>query len=100
MQELPAMLARWYAAHASIRRLWAIEDQDALMVFVTLEPTSDGADAFPVWLANSHDWADDLKARTHREVELKLIASDMFEEFRINPRSDMIAELSWRDSWT
>src|SRR5687767_2412709 len=99
MQELPATLARWYAAHSSIRRLWAVEDREALIVFVTLEPTSDGADAFPVWLANSNDWADDLRVRTHREVQLQLIVSDMFEATDVNSGRAVIAELSWRDSW-
>ena len=55
--EIAAALARWYADHSPIRRLWAIEDPVALKVLVALEPTSDGDDTLPVWLANSGLWA-------------------------------------------
>jgi len=41
--------------HASIRRLWAIEEDLLLTVCVSLTPTSDGADALPVWLARNHE---------------------------------------------
>jgi hypothetical protein len=97
---LPTELSKWYAAQASIRRLWAVEDDDGLIVYVTLEPTSDGADPLPVWLARNHDWTNDLKTRTRREVQLQLIVSGDFEEPDVNTDAEMIAELSWRDSWT
>jgi hypothetical protein len=29
--DVPANLARWYAAHSSIRRLWAVEHRDELI---------------------------------------------------------------------
>jgi hypothetical protein len=96
--EVAAALARWYAAHSSIRRLWAIEDPIALIVVVTLEPTSDGDDALPVWLANNRAWANDLRSLTNRDVQLKLIVSE-FEESYVNANAVMIAQLSWRDSW-
>lgn len=92
---IPAALERWYADHSSIRRLWAVEDSSALLVYITLEPSSDGDDALPVWLANQHDWANDLKHVTHRDVQLKLIASGTLDE----TYEATIAELSWRDFW-
>jgi hypothetical protein len=98
--EIPATLCRWYAAHSPIRRLWALEDRDELIVFVTLEPTPDGDDTLPVWLTKSRDWANDLRARTNREVQLKLIVSGVFEKSYVNADAAMIVELSWRDSWT
>ena len=97
--QIQAALAKWYAAHASIRRLWAIEDPVALNVFVTLEPTSDGDDALPVWLARKHDWTQDLKSLANREVQLSLIVSGVLEEPDVDTGAAMIAELSWRDSW-
>jgi hypothetical protein len=97
--DISATLAKWYSAHSSIRRLWAVEEQNELVVFVTLEPTSDGDDAFPIWLAKSHDWAGDLRTRTSREVQLKLIVSGEFEASYVDTDATMIAELSWRDSW-
>lgn len=98
-EELPTALSKWYTAHSSIRRLWAVEEQEALVVFITLEPTSDGDDAFPTWLAKSHDWAGDLRTRTSREVHLKLIVSGTFEDSYVEPECAMIAQLSWRDPW-
>jgi hypothetical protein len=99
MMELPTALAKWYAVHSSIRRLWAIEDRDALIVFVSLEPTSDGDDALPVWLARNEDWASDLASLTRREVQVRLIASGVFDRSYVGTDAITIAELSWRDSW-
>ena len=98
--EIPATLSRWYAAHSSIRSLWALEDRDELIVFVTLEPTPDGDDTLPIWLTNSREWANDLRTLTNRKVQLKLVVSGAFEKSYDNAGAAMIAELSWRDSWT
>jgi hypothetical protein len=91
-----AALERWYAEHASIRRLWAIEDPISLVVFVALEPTSDGDDAFPVWFAHQSRWRSDLEQLTRRAVQLKLIVAGAFGE----PDVDRDAvTIGWRDSW-
>ena len=97
--DIPIALERWYAAHSSIRNLWAVEDPDALTVFVRLEPTSDGDDPFPVWFAMNDDWANDLRTCTNREVQLELIVTDVLPESYVDSGSAMIAELSWRDPW-
>jgi hypothetical protein len=96
--EIPTMLEKWYATHASIRRLWAIEDAVDITVFVSLEPTQDGNDALPVWLANQHLWTKDLEMLIEREVQLKLVVSD-FEELDVGADAVMLAELGWRDPW-
>jgi len=98
--DIAKALARWYAAHSSIRRLWASDGRDVLIVFVALEPTSDGDDTLPVWLAKSRDWASDLRLVTHREVQLQLVVSDGFEEPHVVTDAALIAEVSWRESWT
>lgn len=97
--EIATALARWYADHAPIRRLWAIEDPLALKILLALEPTSDGDDTLPVWLANNRDWANDLRLRLQREVQLQLVVSSAFGEFYVNADAVTIAEVSWRDSW-
>ena len=96
---IPETLAQWYAAHASIRRLWAFEDQVALTVVLALEPTSDGDDALPVWLANNRSWARDLSSLTKREVHIRLVSSGALEVVDIEPNATMIEEISWRESW-
>ncbi|HEV8331959.1 MAG TPA: hypothetical protein VGQ22_11105 [Steroidobacteraceae bacterium] len=93
MNAVAAALARWYADHSSIRHLWAIEDPAALVVLVTLEPTSDGDDILPIWLANQREWASRLQLVTRREVRLRLIVADAV------PDAVTVAEVSWRDAW-
>ena len=94
---LPDRLTQWYAANDSIRHLWAVEERDSLIVvFITLEPTSDGDDALPVWFARGHDWASELSDLARREVHLRLLSSSDFERPPVNTT---IAELSWRDPW-
>lgn len=97
--DIPTALASWYAAQSSIRNLWAIDSPVVLNIFVKLEPTSDGDDTLPVWFAKSRDWADDLRKRTHREVQLELIVTDVLPETHLDTDSAMIAELGWRDPW-
>lgn len=99
MTNVSTALARWYADHSSIRRLWAVDDPDGLVVFVALEPSSDGDDALPVWLANRHSWTHDLRRATERDVQLKLFASGVIDDTDIAADAITIAELSWRDAW-
>ena len=66
-------LSKWYASHAIVRRLWAMESGEAIRVVVTLEPTLDGDDTQPAWLANSWTWAQELRLRLQRIVHLELI---------------------------
>lgn len=98
-KDISTTLARWYAANCAIRNLWAIDTPVALNVFVKLEPTSDGDDTLPVWFAHNQGWADDLKERTNRDVQLKLIVTDVLPEDDLETGAAMIAELSWRDPW-
>jgi hypothetical protein len=93
--DVTSALASWYANQSSIRRLWAVEESMALVVYVALEPSSDGDDALPVWLANQQGWTNDLKLATRRDVQLQLMASGTLDE----PEGAAITQLSWRDSW-
>jgi hypothetical protein len=98
IEEIASAIAHWYADQCSIRRLWAIEDPTALKILVALEPTADGGDTLPIWLANKRTWADDLRILAGREVQLELLVSDTLVEPYVNDDA-IIAELSWRDSW-
>jgi hypothetical protein len=94
---VPDCLTQWYAANDAIRHLWAVEERDSIIVvFLTLEPTSDGDDALPVWFARGHQWANELSDLTRREVQLRLLSSTDVER---PPVDTTIAELSWRDPW-
>lgn len=97
--DIATALEDWYCDHAAIRHLWAVDTPAALVIFVRLEPTADGDDPLPVWLAHQHVWTNDLRARTQREVELKLIIADIFTATHEDSSSALVAELSWRDPW-
>jgi hypothetical protein len=89
---------KWYAANDAVRHLWAVQERGSVIaVYLTLEPTSDGDDALPVWFAKGHQWADELCVLTRCEVQLQLLGSN-YERPEISADA-MIAELSWRDPW-
>lgn len=95
----PQKLARWYGAHAPIRRLWAIEEGSLLTVCVSLTPTSDGADALPVWLAMNHEWRIDLQSLCGCEVLLKFVETDVLPRSYLAGQATIVTELDWRESW-
>lgn len=97
--DITAALVSWYGARAAIRRMWAIDRSFALEVRVALEPTPDGGDTLPAWLANRGYWTCELQQLARREVQLKLVALDDFGEFHTDPDASVIAELHWRVSW-
>jgi hypothetical protein len=93
-----AALVKWYASHSIVRRLWAIESGEAIRVVVTLEPTLDGDDTQPAWLANSWSWAQDLRLRLQRMVHLELINEPSLRtEASCDGDGALITEISWRD---
>jgi hypothetical protein len=92
-----AAVATWYAAHSSVRRLWAIRDAYGLRVLVTLEPTHDGDDTLPAWLANCHAWAQELQLCMDDSVRLERLDEPVFDGAAIDAESSLVATLSWRD---
>jgi hypothetical protein len=95
--ELPAVLSQWYAANPAVRRLWAVEDSFAVRIHLTLEPTLDGPDTLPVWLAHCHNWTRDLQLLTNRDVQLRLVDADVFAGSPMLMDETLLAELHWRD---
>ena len=93
-------LTKWYDAHASVRRLWAIEEGSVLTVYVSLEPSSDGDDALPVWLAMKHKWSSDLAYMLPREIELRFAAADVLSPSCLSGNAAVIADVNWRESWS
>jgi hypothetical protein len=93
-----AELVDWYTSHSLIRRLWAIEELEALRIVITLEPTPDGDDMEPAWLANSRTWAQELERRMHRTVRLELISDAAHIELILDGERTLVTAISWRDS--
>lgn len=68
-----AALAAWYDSNPALRHLWAIKYAQGLRVIIRLEPTLDGDDTLPGWIANSRARAHELQLRTHESVQLEAI---------------------------
>jgi len=97
---LRASLSTWYDGHPAVRRMLAIHALDACRVFVTLEPTFDGDDTLPIWLANRNDWESDLQSLVDRDLQLRMIGATAIEDLHVGDADAvMIADLSWRDPW-
>ena len=92
-------LSAWYDAHSSVRRLWAIEDGRSLTVCISLEPTSDGDDALPIWLAMNREWCSDLQSMIPREVQLQFVTQDVLPSSYATGDAVIVAEIDWRESW-
>lgn len=90
-------LSEWYDANPEIRRLWAIEDRQALRVIVTLEPTMDNGDTTPLWFAYSTTWEREIRATTGRPVQLELVEEPPSGEVEVDGGGEVIAAISWRD---
>ena len=76
--ELSRSLASWYDGCAEVRGFLATHRSEALpagklRILVVLEPTADGSDVLPVWMANAPRWVGLLKERTGREVSMELV---------------------------
>jgi hypothetical protein len=91
------VLAKWYAAHSAVRRLWALRESQGVRVVVTLEPTRDGDDIYPAWLANGRDWARELQLGLGEPVQLEVMHGSSPAEWAAGADGVLVAELSWRD---
>jgi len=92
------VLAKWYAAHSAVRRLWAVSESQRMRVIVTLEPTRDGDDIYPAWLANGHEWAHELQLRLRGPVQLEVMDEPLLAGLAAGVDGVLVAELSWRDA--
>ena len=69
-----------------------------MRVIVNLEPTRDGDDISPVWLANGHEWTHELQSRLGGPVQLEVMDQPLLTGFAAGVDGVLVAELSWRDA--
>jgi hypothetical protein len=93
-----AALAQWYADHPVVRRLWAIQELRGVRVIVALEPTHDGDEVYPAWLANGGQWAHELQSRIDEPVELEMLDARPTPELAAGGDGVVVAALPWRDA--
>lgn len=92
-----AVLAEWYASRSVVRRLWAVDGVEAIRIVLVLEPTVDGDDTQPAWLANSSAWTDELELLTHRAVRVQLLKELSHITSPLASGDVLIADIAWRD---
>ena len=95
------VLADWYARHAVVLRLWAIRPYSvghAMRVILMLEPSIDGNEISPAWMAKGAGWARDLQQKLDGAVQLERLDGPLPEEFEIEGEGVLHASLCWRDS--
>jgi hypothetical protein len=90
-----AVLSAWYCSRPEIRRLLAIRDTEGLRVLVELEPALDSNEVHPAWMANRHEWTDELRWHTGATVRLEHAVEPLADGVR--NRGVIVADLSWRD---
>ena len=90
-----AVLTAWYGSRPEIRRLLAVRDTEGLRVLVELEPAPDSNEIHPAWMANRHEWLDELELHTGAAVRLEQ-SDELFADEETD-RDDVVADLSWRD---
>jgi hypothetical protein len=93
-----AALNRWYAAHSMVRRLWALHHAGRMRVIVILQPTLDGDDIYPAWLAKGREWIRELEVLMNGPVQLEVMEESSCGPLSAAFEGVIVADLSWRDS--
>ena len=69
-----------------------------MRVIVMLEPTHDGDDICPAWLAKAARWAHELQLCIDGPVQLEVMEEPLPGGFVAGVDGALVAELFWRDS--
>jgi|SRR3954451_3472014 hypothetical protein len=99
-------LEHWYNAHPAILRLWVMQQGRAddgsprsdLRVILMLQPSGDGDETSPAWMAHSGIWATELERMLARTVELECLERALGEHLMTEGDASLLASFSWRDS--
>lgn len=98
-------LARWYDERAAVLRLWAIQPESTaggltarpLRIILLLQPSADGNDTAPAWVAHGATWSRELEQRLARAVQLECVDFAVAEGFEVDGEGALLASLCWRD---
>lgn len=90
-----AVLSAWYCSRPEVRRLLAIRDgEEGLRVLVELEPAQDSGEIHPAWMANRHEWADELTWHMGSAIRLEHAGLALAD---VTDRGEVVADFAWRD---
>jgi hypothetical protein len=94
-------LGDWYASHAMVRCLWAVKQPpdcgpDTTRVIVVIDPTPDGDETSPIWIARGRAWAHELGACLNSQVDIELLERPLLAEIEIEGDGQLVAVQCWR----
>lgn len=95
-------LKSWYDSNPAVQRLWAIQltregGASVLRVMLMLQPSPDGDDTTPVWMARCAKWTLDLSQRLAGPVQLERIDGPLPDAFEVDGDGILLSALCWRD---
>lgn len=95
-------LRDWYDSKPYVRRLWAIRpdgasDATTLRILVMLDPSPDGDDHSPRWMASGAQWSQELSKQLAAYVQLERIDGPLPDVFEIDGDGVLLSTLCWRD---
>ena len=99
IDEVAAALQRWYAAHPTIRSLWAFLEsaEQSIEIAIQMDPTPDGDDVSPAWLGRAARWRRELQDTTRCQVRLQHVESALCDD-DLARRGTLVSAQRWRDS--
>lgn len=92
-------LSDWYDRQPAVLRLWAYRPAsagDALRVVLALQPSADGGETGPTWMARRSAWVQELQGRLPWLVQLECLDALSLDE-PANGGS-LVTDVAWRDS--
>lgn len=92
-------LAAWYSSRSQVRRLWAIDESDSILIVMKIEPTLDGYDALPTWLAKGTQWMEELATVLQRPVHVEMLGAPSQADALAAMNERLLAEFSWREEY-
>ena len=101
-----AALSRWYDERPGVVRLWAIQPDlpagastlSPLHVLLLLEPSADGDEIAPAWVARAATWSRELEQRLSRAVQLECLDIPVGDDIEVDAEGTLLASLCWRDA--
>lgn len=92
------MLSAWYDSQPAVLRLWAYGPAgagDPIRVMVVLQPSADGGETGPTWMARRSTWVQELQERLPWPVRLECLdATSLCEPA---PGRGLVTAVAWRD---
>jgi len=94
-----AALSEWYSAQHAVRCLWAIKPVTGHRprILLAIDPTPDGDETLPRWIAKQHAWSRELRVCMGNDVDLELVDAPASDSFDTVGSGTLLAAFCWRE---